>query len=316
MYSIGIDIGGSKIAAGLLNEEKNLILKRSAPFPGTDDPECSIAVMNHLIDALLTEGGVRIQDVAGIGLAVPGSIDYEKNLVVHAYNLGYHSFPLVARIQAHCPDTQVFIENDANAAALAEYYCGAFRGYATGLLITLGTGVGGGLVLNHRLFVGGKKNGFEFGHITLVYGGELCTCGHRGCIEAYCSATALIRDARRAAAAHPESRIAQAAAGDESKIDAKLVFDCAKAGDEQAVRLYEAYTGYLGAAVSSAIAVLDPEIIAIGGGVSNAGNFLLDPVRAYAKEYAFFKQHAKIVLADMRNDAGVVGAGLLHLQRG
>lgn len=316
MYSIGIDIGGTKIAAGLLDEACSIVCKRSAPFPGVDEADRSIAVIVELIEALLAERGASIDDVAGIGLAVPGSIDYEGNYVIHAHNLGYHSFPLVEKVMAHYPDVAIYIENDANAAALAEYYCGAFRGYGTGLLITLGTGVGGGLVLDHKLFVGGRKDGFEFGHVTLVFGGEPCTCGHRGCIESYCSATALIREGRRAAAEHPDCLIALRAGGDEANIDAKLVLDCAKEGDPEARRIFDAYTGYLGASVSTAIAALDPEIIALGGGVSHAGEFLLEPVRAYAEKHAFFREHGKIVLAEMGNDAGIIGAALLHLQRG
>ena len=316
VYSIGIDIGGTNIAAGLLDGTRKLVRKRSRPFPGANEPKQSVRVMAELITTLLDEQGIGAGDVAGVGLAVPGSIDYKKNLVIDAYNLGYHGFPLVDEVKAYFPELDVSIENDANAAALAEYYCGAFRGYGTGLLITLGTGVGGGLVLDHKLFVGGRQNGFEYGHMTLVYGGEPCTCGHRGCVEAYCSATALIREGRRAAASHPDSLIAVRAGANASGIDAKLVIDCAKAGDPEARRIFDAYTSHLGAAVSSAVAVLDPEIIAFGGGVSNAGEFLLEPVRAYARQYAFFKQHAKIVPAEMGNDAGIVGAALLHLQRG
>lgn len=315
MFSIGIDIGGSKIAAGVVSEDFRLLSKKSLPFPHTGNPMDSIQAIYSLIDSLLTENGLSISNAACIGLAVPGSIDYNRKLVVDAHNLDYHDFPLGDLVGAHYPGCLIHVENDANAAALAEYYAGAFRGCSSGLLITIGTGIGGGLVLDGKLFIGGKKNGFEFGHATLVFGGEKCTCGHNGCIEAYCSAAALVREGRRAADKHHESALFTRAQGDLMRINAKLVMDCAREGDATAQTIYRAYTDYLGATVCTAVALFDPEIIAFGGGVSNDGEFLLAPIRAYAEKYAFFRNHAKIVTAELRNDAGIVGAAMLHLQR-
>lgn len=315
MYSIGVDIGGSKIAAGVVGEDMKLVSKKSLPFPHTGDPMDSVDVIRNLIGSLLSGNGLDMKDARAIGLAVPGSIDYDRCSVVHAYNLDYHNFPLGDIVKESYPDTNVFVENDANAAALAEYYCGAFRGYSSGLLITIGTGIGGGLVTDGKLFIGGMKHGFEFGHATLVFGGEKCTCGHDGCIEAYCSAAALVREGRKTASEFHESALYTRVQGDLKKINAKLVMDCARSGDEQAVLLYRKYTAYLGAAVCTAIALFDPEVIAFGGGVSNDGEFLLAPIREYAKQYAFFRRHAKIVAAEMHNDAGIVGAAMLYLQR-
>lgn len=315
MYSIGVDIGGSKIAAGIVDEQMRLVTKKAMPFPHTGEPMDSIKVITNLIDSLVTESGFDIGDAACIGLAVPGSIDYAKRRVIDAHNLDYHDFPLGELIMQRYPTCNIHVENDANAAALAEYYCGAFRGYASGLLITIGTGIGGGLVLNGKLFTGGMKNGFEFGHATLVFGGELCTCGHRGCIEAYCSAAALVREGRKAADAHHESAMYTRAKGDLTKINAKLVMDCAREQDETALEIYRKFTDYLGATACTAIALFDPEVIAFGGGVSNDGEFLLSPIREYAKKYAFFRNHAKIVVAEMRNDAGIVGAAMLYKQK-
>ncbi|MDP3447050.1 MAG: ROK family protein, partial [Eubacteriales bacterium] len=224
-------------------------------------------------------------------------------------------FPLCKLVGDDFPGVTVYLENDANAAALAEYYSGAFRGCSSGLLITIGTGIGGGLMLDGKIFVGGKKNGFEFGHAVLLFDGEPCTCGQRGCIESYCSAAALVREGRKAASAHHESTMFQRAQGDVTKINAKLVMDCAREGDPVASDVYNRFTEYLGATVCTAIALFDPEIIAFGGGVSNDGEFLLAPIREYAKKRAFFKNHAKIVTAEMKNDAGIVGAAMLHLQR-
>ena len=315
MYSIGVDIGGSKIAVGIVSEEMKLVSKHSLPFPHTGNPLDSIQTVQSLISGLLAEHNLNGQDAACVGLAVPGSIDYDRGVVIDAHNLDYHDFPLCELVGKAFPGCSVHLENDANAAALAEYYCGAFRGCSSGLLITIGTGIGGGLMLDGKIFIGGKKNGFEFGHAILVFGGEPCTCGQNGCIEAYCSATALVRQGRKAADAHHESAMFQRAQGDLTKINAKLVMDCAREGDAVAGAIYKQYTEYLGATACTAIALFDPEIIAFGGGVSNDGEFLLSPIREYAGKYAFFKRHAKIVTAEMKNDAGIVGAAMLHLQR-
>ncbi len=315
MYSIGVDIGGSKIAAGVVSEDFKLISKKALPFPHTGDPKDSIATIQTLINGLITENGLKTKEISAIGLAVPGSIDYDRGVVIDAHNLDYHDFPLCQLVGNDFPGITVYVENDANAAALAEYYSGAFRGCSSGLLITIGTGIGGGLVQDGKIFVGGKKNGFEFGHAVLLFGGEPCTCGQRGCIESYCSAAALVREGRKAAGAHHESAMFVRAQGDLTKINAKLVMDCAREGDAVATAVYNQFTDYLGATACTAIALFDPEIIAFGGGVSNDGEFLLAPIREYAKKYAFFKNHAKIVTAEMKNDAGIVGAAMLHLQR-
>ena len=315
MYSIGVDIGGSKIAAGVVKDDYTLVSKKALPFPHTGDPRDSIVTIQSLIRDLIEENHLRTEQIAGIGLAVPGSIDYDRGVVIDAHNLDYHDFPLCKLVGDGFPGVTVYVENDANAAALAEYYSGAFRGCSSGLLITIGTGIGGGLVLDGKIFVGGKKNGFEFGHAVLLFGGEPCTCGQRGCIESYCSATALVREGRKAANQHHESMMFQRAQGDLTKINAKLVMDCAREGDPVACEVYNQFTDYLGATACTAIALFDPEIIAFGGGVSNDGEFLLAPIREYAKKYAFFKNHAKIVTAEMKNDAGIVGAAMLYLQR-
>ncbi len=315
MYSIGVDIGGSKIAAGIVDEQMRLVTKKAMPFPHTGDPMDSVKVITTLIDSLVAENNLDMKDACSIGLAVPGSIDYEGCKIIDAHNLDYHDFPLGSLIMERYPACDIYVENDANAAALAEYYCGAFRGYSSGLLITIGTGIGGGLVLNGKLFIGGLKNGFEFGHGTLVFGGEPCTCGHKGCIEAYCSAAALVREGRKAAEAHHESMMYMRAKGDLTKINAKLVMDCAREKDATAMDIYQKFTDYLGATACTAIALFDPEVIAFGGGVSNDGEFLLSPIREYAKKYAFFRKHAKIVVAEMRNDAGIVGAAMLFKQK-
>ena len=315
MYSIGIDIGGTNIACGIVTEESALAHKLSAPYPGPQTPLASVDVCVALSRALLESAGLSLGQIDAVGLAVPGQIDSATGGVIHAYNLGYHDFPLKALMRARLPEMPIHVENDANAAALAEYYFGAFRGRASGLLITLGTGVGGGMILNDRLFIGGRKSGFEIGHMMLQFDGEACSCGNFGCFEAYCSASALIRDGVRAAQAHPDCMIARQARQDGNKMDAKRIIDCAKAGDAVACDLFANYTARLGAGIVSAIAILDPEVVALGGGVSNAGAFLLDAVNGYLARHVFFANYTgQVVAAQLGNDAGVIGAAMLHTQ--
>lgn len=310
MYHIGIDIGGTNIAGCLLSPTYELLLQRAVPFPGADRPMDSIGAVAGIIRTLLTETGVSSGQVAGIGLAVPGSIDYVKKRVIHAHNLGYHDFALVELLEEKFPNVRMEIENDANAAALAEYYCGAFAGYHTAVLITLGTGVGGGLILGDKLFTGGCHNGCELGHIILVDGGEECTCGNKGCFEAYCSASAVIREGRSAAQQYPDCLIAKRAMQGET-LDAKLIIDCAKAGDAAATAVFSAFVERLGSGVASIINMFDPEVIAIGGGMCNAGDFLFDALNKDVQPKAFFSHYGIIVPAQTGSNAGAIGAALL-----
>ena len=183
----------------------------------------------------------------------------------------------------------------------------------TAVLLTLGTGVGGGVILNGKMFSGGCGRGIELGHMQIVSGGELCTCGVRGCIEAYCSATALIRDAVRAIEADPACMLAEKCGGDLTQVNAKFVIDCAREGDSAAKAVFDSYVDHLAAACVSVVHLLDPEVIAIGGGVSHAGDFLFEPLRAKVMEKCFFSSHGDIVPAVLGNNAGMIGAAMLGL---
>lgn len=315
MYTIGLDIGGTNIAGAIVSDDAQIIVKGSVAYPGAETPNESVGRMTQLIHSLLYHANINITEIESIGLAVPGSIDYEKNLVIHAYNLGYHSFPLVTLLGRNFSNTPIHIENDANAAALAEYYGGAFKGYSSGVLITLGTGVGGGAIIHNKLFIGGRKSGFELGHIIIDHSGASCTCGNQGCFEACCSATALIREGQKIASAVPNCMIAHQAELHDGMIDAKLVIDCARAGDPYAMQIFDRYVAHLGSAVISIANTFDPEVIAIGGGVCNAGEFLFRPLRAYVQPRAFFESTGEIVPAQMGNDAGIIGAAMIGRNR-
>jgi len=311
MYQIGVDIGGTNIAMGLVDERLEIVARESVRFPKEGGGARTAEIVAEQTRKLLRQAQADEGELESIGVVVPGSIDRTGSIVVNAYNLGFHDEPLKARIQAHFPSVPVFLANDANGAALAELHKGAFRGCATAALITLGTGVGGGLILGGRMFNGGLNNGVELGHMMLKNGGEYCTCGNHGCIEAYASATAIIRDAARAMAKYPDSLLCAATEGKAERMTAKIAIDCARAGDEAAARVFEGYVDALGSAVASIINLLDCEVVALGGGVSLAGDFLFEPLNKNVHEKSFFEHHGRVVPAETGNDAGIIGAAML-----
>ena len=311
MFEIGVDIGGTNIKIGLVNEALELAGWCSIPFPKTT-PEDAVEQIAAAIRGLLAEAGVTEEALDSVGVIVPGSIDRTGERVIAAYNLGFRDVPLRALVQAQFPGTPVYIANDANGAALAELYKGAFVGCRTAVLFTLGTGFGGGIILNGKMFNGGLNQGVELGHAYLVQDGESCTCGNRGCIEAYCAASALARDGRHAMQAHPESLLAEKTGGDAEKVDARLVTDCAKAGDRVANEVFERYLEHLSAACASIFNILDPEVLAIGGGLCGAGDFLFGPLQDKVTEKCFYASRGAVVPAVLGNNAGMIGAAMLR----
>lgn len=315
MYQIGVDIGGTSIKIGLVDQDCNIVKQTAIPFPH-EDAAAVAANLATAVRGLLAECNLAEQDLRSIGVVVPGSIDPTGEIVLDAYNLGFHHVPFKQLLQDQFDGLPVYLANDADGAALGELGNGAFRGCKTAVLLTLGTGVGGGVILNGKMFSGGCRRGIELGHMQIVSGGELCTCGVRGCIEAYCSATALIRDVVRAIHTDPNCMMATNAGGDMSLVDAKFVIDCAKAGDTTAQAIFDTYVDHLAAACVSIVHLLDPEVIAIGGGVSHSGDFLFAPLRAKVQEKCFFSSHGAIVPAVLGNNAGIIGASLLDREAG
>ena len=310
MYQIGIDIGGTNIKIGLLDGALELIAHSSIRFPHTTARDMT-ARIGEAVRALLAQSGVAPEAVESLGAVVPGSIDAAGETVIDAHNLDFYDVPLRALLAEEFPGIPVRIANDANGAALAELYRGAFIGCRTAVLLTLGTGLGGGIILGGRMFNGGMNHGVELGHAYLVDGGEACTCGNRGCMETYCSATALAREGRASMQKRPDSLLWKRSGGDASRVDARMVTDCAKAGDAAAAEAFAVYVGHLSSACASILNILDPEVIAIGGGLSGAGEFLFEPLRRLAGEKCFYSLHGDIVPARLGNDAGMIGAALL-----
>ena len=310
MLHLGYDVGGTKVAAGLVDDNKKIIAKLSHPFPkGTDGPSFA-AFLRRMADGLCREAGISASDVPTIGVGLPGTLDENRRTVIHAHNLGFHQLPLAGLLGGVFPEAEIKLLNDADAATLAELKAGALQGCRSGLLLTLGTGLGGGIVSRGELFHGGQGRGVELGHMLLHKDGRRCTCGQRGCAERYCSATALALAGRRAITRAPESLLACRAAAKPEKISARDVIDCARAGDSAALAVFDAYVDELASFIASLVNLLDPEVIAIGGGLGQSGEFLCAPLRQRAAEKCFYKSCGRIVPATLGNDAGLIGAAL------
>lgn len=292
MFQLGFDIGGTNIAAGIVDQDTNVVAKISYPFPRKSNTDHILKLLEDMAVELCGLAGISMSMLVAVGVAVPGSISEDGQSVIDAYNLGFHNVPLKTTLQ-QIIGLPVFLCNDANAATLAEYACGSLKGCKTAVLLTLGTGVGGGLILNGRMFNGGRNMGVELGHMFLRSGGRRCTCGNLGCIECYCSATRLCNDCG----------VGQA----------KTVFELAELGDNKAKELLFEYIDDLGSAIASIVNLLDPEKVAIGGGVSHAGDALLVSLNENVRKKCFFATCPPIVQATLKNDAGFIGAALLHL---
>lgn len=315
-YKIGVDIGGTNIAAAMYDENYNIISRKSIPFPKGEDVYFVSELIKRLSDDLAYLADRQMLEVESLGVAVPGSIDSKGETVIDAHNLGFFDAPLLKALKEafkkECESgLKIALINDADAATLAEHKKGALRNCNTAAMLTLGTGVGGGLIINGKLFRGGRGSGTEIGHIIIEQGGdceEKCTCGNVGCAEALCSATWLIKQGRK----HFCGMIKETVQGKEENVTAKTVIDCAKKGDETALKIFEKYTDSLSSLTASIINLLDVEKIALGGGVSGAGDFLIAPVNEKVHKKSFFRTHGEIITAHFENDAGILGAALVH----
>ena len=312
MLYIGIDVGGTSVKAGVVDENGKILCKASCPTLVERGHEAVIHDIAQLAIRVVKESGHSMDEIHSIGIGIPGMHDNRTKRVPFCTNLAWHDVPLIELMNREI-DKPIFVNNDATVAGLAESVAGISAGTKSSVFVTLGTGVGGGVVLDGKVFMGEHGVATEIGHMITVAGGELCTCGNRGCWERYASATAIIREGRKFAAAHPESALYKAVGGDLEKIEARTVIDLAKAGDPDCTQLFDNYIYHLTVGIVNLINMYDPEIIALGGGVSHAGEFLLDKVNALLPEMIFFKSmpHAEIKLAQLGNDAGIIGAAML-----
>ncbi|MCX8529106.1 MAG: ROK family glucokinase [Rhodoluna sp.] len=305
MYAIGIDIGGTKIAGALVSEEGQIVRELKVPTPASDSDAIADAVV-ALVEELST--GV---EVAAAGIAAAGFIDADRAVIRYAPNLSWRNEPFKAKLAARL-SIPVFIDNDANAAGWAEYRFGAGTGVKHMIMLTVGTGVGGAVIVDGHMLRGGFGIAAELGHINMVSEGVLCGCGQKGCLESYGSGTALLK-AAKALAASGDPRGARLAELEREvgTLTGAEVYRAILEKDRGALDLLEDLGSMLGRAVATLVAVLDPELVVIGGGVSAAGDLLLDPIRkAYLEHLPArgFRPELRIEAAQLVNDAGVVGA--------
>ena len=312
-YYIGIDLGGTNIAAGITDENGKIIAKYSAKTNAGKPFEELVADIAETGKKAVEAAGLKMSDISAVGMGTPSCINPQTNLLVHANNLNWQNVPLYAELKKHF-SVPVYIQNDAACAALGEASNGAAADYDNAVMITLGTGVGSGIILNKHIFNGCDDMGAEVGHTKLVHNGQTCTCGQKGCFEAYASATALINQAKAAAKDNPGSIMNEMCGGDLSAMNAKIPFDAAKQGDSTAKSVVEKYIDYLAAGLSSVIALFRPQAVIIGGGISTEGDYLIKPLKQRLYDCTFSAEQIgipEIVTAKLGNDAGIIGAAML-----
>lgn len=311
-FYVGIDLGGTNIVAGVVNEEYKIIskatVKTNCPRPAKEiaDDMAKVA-LEAVANADLT-----MDQIEWVGIGAPGTANSETGIIEYSNNLGFENVPLVKYIKEHI-NKPVFVENDANAAAYGEFIAGAAKGTKNVVCITLGTGVGGGIVIDSKIYSGFNFAGAELGHAVIEVDGALCTCGRKGCFEAYSSATGLIRMTKEAMEENKSSKMWEMPKED-GKVNARLAFDAMRAGDASAKAVVDKYIKYLAAGIANTINIFQPEILCIGGGVCNEGDALLVPLKELVKKEVYSRNSAKnteIVIAKLGNDAGIIGAAFL-----
>ncbi len=312
MYRIGIDLGGTNIKAGVVDEKFNIIAtakcKTRMPRPAEDIIADMAATARKAVEA----AGLTMDDIACVGVGSPGTCNEKTGVVEYANNLNFENVPLRAMLSGLL-DKEVFIGNDANAAALGETLAGAARGARSSVCITLGTGVGGGIILDGKIYSGFNFAGAELGHTVIVMDGEPCTCGRAGCWEAYASATALINQTRRAMEAHPDSEMWKLA-GSLDKVDGRTAFDAMRRGDAAGKAVVDVYIHYIACGLINMINIFQPEVLCIGGGICKEGDTLVVPLRREIEAARYSKSsdnQTRLCVAELGNDAGIIGAAFL-----
>ncbi len=314
MYNIGIDLGGTNIAAAIVDESGNIVRKGSVPTLRERDYTLIVKDMATLALNLVKEHGLDVKDIHSVGIGSPGTCDAENGLIVYANNLQFKNTPIRDEFNKYF-NVPVYIENDANAAAYGEFISGVGSKYKDFVAITLGTGVGAGVIIENKIITGSFHGGAELGHMVIQVGGSTCSCGRKGCWEEYSSATALIREGKKAAMAHPESKLNEFVGSDMDKMNAKIVFDAAQAGDYHAQSLIDWYIDYLAIGLVNVINIFQPQAIALGGGVSAQKDNLILPLIEKMKHEIYGGAESLVtdlLVCELGNDAGIIGAAMLY----
>lgn len=308
MY-IGIDLGGTNVAIGCVDEKGNILAKKSFPTESKRGYKAIVKEMADTIHDVMSDIGLNAEDIKAIGIGSPGTVDRENGVVVFAGNLDMVKVPMADELGKYF-NVPINMENDANAAAYGEYIvCG--HDADSFLLVTLGTGVGGGIILNKKIYRGFNNAGAEVGHITVMMDGEQCTCGKKGCYECYASVTALKKQTEDMIKKCPETMMSEWVK-EHGHISGRTAFECADKGDKAAIEVRDNYLKYVAEGITSLMNIFQPEIIVIGGGISKEGDTLLNPVKefCYKNDFNKFMPKTKIQIAKLFNDAGIVGAAM------
>ncbi len=314
MYNIGIDLGGTNIKVGLVDENYNIIAKATAP---TNLPRPAEEIVKSMVDTMwkaLNEAKVTIGEVKSIGIGTPGVANRSSGTVLYSCNLGFNNTDLRALFKKFL-DKPLYVENDANAAAFGEVLAGAGKGYKNVVVVTLGTGVGGGIIIDGKIYTGFNFCGAELGHTVIEYNGRQCACGRKGCFEAYSSATALINMTKEAMEAHKESKMWEIAGGSIDNVDGKTAFDGMRADDAAAKDVVNMYIEYLGCGLTNIVNTFQPELLLIGGGICKEGENLTKPLGEIVTRDSYCidpGKSTKLDICKLGNDAGIIGAAFLY----
>ena len=315
MYSIGVDLGGTNIAVGLCDESLNLIDKGSVPTLAQREGELIVKDMASLTKTIIERNGLSVTDISFVGIATPGTANTKTGVVEYANNLPFVNFPIAELFKKYLPVAKVLIANDAYAAALGESLAGSAKGAKNAIMITLGTGVGGGIIIDGKIYAGGINcAGAELGHTVIVSGGRQCSCGRRGCWEAYSSASALTAMTKEKMQELKLKGIPSLLFDEserEGKVSARTAWNAMKRGDKFGGELVDAYVGYLADGITNMINIFQPEILCIGGGVCNEKEYLTKPLNELIDREQYTRDKSdrtRVVVATLGNDAGIIGA--------
>ena len=319
MYYLGIDLGGTNIAVGVVDENCKILKKKSTPTMANRDGKLIIQDMARVCKEVVAECGLTIDDIEYAGIATPGTANSETGIVEYANNLPFVNFPIADLLKEYLGVKKVYIENDANAAAKAEAIAGAAKGAKYSVMITLGTGLGGGIVLDGKVYSGFNHAGAELGHIVIEKDGKQCTCGRRGCWETYSSATGLANMTREhLIKAREEGRktiIEDMIGGNLDNCNARVSFAAMKQGDEVGKEIVDEYISYLASGIATIINIFQPNVLSIGGGVCGEKDYLLKPLEKEVFGQTYTKTgvspQTELKIAELGNDAGIIGAASL-----
>lgn len=316
MY-IGVDLGGTKIKIGIVNEEGEIVRNGIIDTDPSHDDKVIMRDMTAEIDRLIKQEGLQLKDIKSIGIGVPGLVDYEKGNIIYCTNLSWYNIEAVSYLKKHF-NIPVYIENDATVAAYAESLFGSTKGARDSVFLTIGTGIGGGIIINKQIIRGAHGAGSEIGHMVIGENFYDCNCGRNGCFETLASATAMIKYAsHKMNIDYPDSSLKKIFV-ENGSLEAKDIFNQAVLGDVLAVETVNRTAKYMAIGIVNIYNILDPEIIAIGGGVSKAGDNFFDLIRNNVKKMTLVDSesidYGKIVRAELGNDAGIIGAAFLSKQ--